>query len=53
MYLDIDDAYVDWYKERYNITTSKRMVLSVQHALQGHPESRKTWMEMIKKIIIN
>ena len=40
-YLQVDDAYAEWYKNKTNETISKRMVLPVKHALQGHPKSGK------------
>ncbi len=35
----IDDQYADWYLARYGVVVSRDMVLLLQHALQGHPES--------------
>ena len=52
-YLVVDDAYADWYYKKKGEHISKRMVLPVRHALQGHPESGKMWMNMIDNILIN
>ena len=52
-YLAVDDAYADWYYKKKGEHISKRMVLPVRHALQGHPESGKMWMKMIDNILIN
>ena len=51
-YLQVDNAYAEWYKNKTNETISKRMVLPVKHALQGHPESGKMWMHFIDNILI-
>ena len=40
-YLAIEDAYVNWYFKKHGEQISKRMVLPVNYALQGHPESEK------------
>ena len=36
-YLAINDAYTEWYLNKYKTPISKQMVLPVKHALQGHP----------------
>ena len=51
-YLAVDDAYADWYYKKNGEHISKRMILPVCHALQGHPESGKMWMKMIDEILI-
>ena len=40
-YLAIDDAYADWYKDKFGVEVNRRYILPVYHCLQGHPESRK------------
>ena len=40
-YLQVDDAYAEWYNNKFKDKINKRMVLPVHHALQGHPESEK------------
>ena len=52
-YLAINDVYANWYFKKHGEQISKRMVLPVNHALQGHSESRKMWMKMIDNILIN
>ena len=52
-YLSVDDAYSEWYKDVKGVEISKRQVLPVYHALQGHLESSKMWMKLIDNIIIN
>jgi hypothetical protein len=51
-YLSIDDAYADWYQKKSNKILNHRLVLSIQHSLQGHPESGKIWMIIIDRILI-
>jgi hypothetical protein len=50
-FVAIDDAYADWYLERFGITLDRTMVLPVQHALQGHPESGYLWELTINSIL--
>jgi hypothetical protein len=50
-YVSIDDAYAEWYYERFGVHLDRGMVLPVLHALQGHPESGKLWEEHINKIL--
>ena len=38
-FVQIDDAYADWYKNKFGKKIDQSLVLPVQHALQGHPES--------------
>ena len=52
-YLQVDNAYVEGYKNKTNETISKKIILPVKHALQGHPKSGKIWMKMIDDILIN
>ena len=51
-YLSVEDAYAEWYKDVKGVEISKRQVLPIYHALQGHPESGKMWMKLIDNIII-
>ena len=40
LYLRIDQAYKDWYKNKYgNDVPQTHSYVRVQHAIQGHPES--------------
>ena len=50
-YVSIDDQYADWYKWKYGVDIDRKMVLPVQHALQGHPESGKLWEHTINKVL--
>jgi hypothetical protein len=50
-YVEIDHAYADWYYHRHQRHGDRSKVLPVQHALQGHPESRRLWEEHISKIL--
>ncbi|GAX10430.1 hypothetical protein FisN_21Lu161 [Fistulifera solaris] len=50
-YVEIDDAYADWYKDRFGIDLDRSLVLPVNHALQGHPESGKLWEAHISTIL--
>jgi hypothetical protein len=50
-FVQIDDAYADWYFARYNKQIDRKLVLPVQHALQGHPESGRLWEATINKIL--
>ena len=47
----IDDQYADWYLARYKVAISRDMVLPVQHALQGHPESGALWEKFVNSVI--
>jgi Reverse transcriptase (RNA-dependent DNA polymerase) len=51
-YVAIDDAYHDWYLARKGIALDRQLVLPVQHALQGHPESGSLWEQMINRILL-
>jgi hypothetical protein len=50
-FVQIDDAYAEWYFARYNIQIDRKLVLPVQHALQGHPESGRLWEATINRIL--
>jgi hypothetical protein len=50
-FVAIDDAYADWYLERFGVQLDRTMVLPVHHALQGHPESGYLWELTINKIL--
>ncbi|KAI2514205.1 retrotransposon [Fragilaria crotonensis] len=47
----IDDQYADWHLVRHGIAVSRDMVLPVQHALQGHPESGALWEKFVNTVI--
>ena len=44
---------MEWFKKRFpGKPISRKYVLPVNHALQGHPESGKMWMHFIDNILI-
>ena len=47
----IDDQYADWYYARFGVKIPRNMVLPVQHALQGHPESGALWEKFVNSVI--
>jgi hypothetical protein len=47
----IDEQYANWYLRRHGRVVSKDMVLPVQHALQGHPESGALWEKFVNAVI--
>ena len=53
MYLTIDDAYAEWYEEKYGEHLDRNMVLPVLKALQGHPESGRLWEKHITAILMD
>ena len=50
-YVAIDDAYAEWYENRFNKKLDRSFVLPVLHALQGHPESGKLWEQHINSVL--
>ena len=50
-YVSIDDAYAEWYEDKYHKPVDRKMILPVLHALQGHPESGKLWESHINSIL--
>jgi hypothetical protein len=47
----IDDQYADWYLARHGVAIPCDMVLPVQHALQGHPESGALKEKFVNSVI--
>ena len=47
----IDDQYADWYLHHHGVAVSRNLVLPVQHALQGHPESGALWEKFVNAVI--
>ena len=47
----IDEQYADWYANRHGKPLSRDLVLPVQHALQGHPESGALWESFVNKVL--
>ena len=52
-YIRVDDAFIDWYLTRFNITLHRGMVVRANHALQGHPEAGKLFEELANDILLN
>jgi hypothetical protein len=50
-YVQIDDAYADWYRSRHGKEADSSLVLPVLKALQGHPDAGALWKMHIKKIL--
>jgi hypothetical protein len=50
-FIIIDDVYAGWFVARYGVGVDRCLVLSVQHILQGHPESGRLWEERINQIL--
>ena len=46
-FVRVDHQYQNWYRERHGKHVDLDMLLPVQHALQGHPESGRLWQEKI------
>ena len=52
-FLTVDDAYLEWFKKKFpGRPISRKYILPIDHALQGHPESGKMWMHFIDNILI-
>ena len=47
----IDDQYADWHLIRHGVAVPRDMVLPVQHALQGHPESGALWEKLVNTVL--
>ena len=52
-YVRIDDAYAEWYFNKFGIQLDRNLCLPALHALQGHPESPRLWEEHINAILID
>jgi Reverse transcriptase (RNA-dependent DNA polymerase) len=50
-FVNIDDAYFEWYRARHGKDLDRRQVLPVLHALQGHPESGHLWERLIDDLL--
>jgi hypothetical protein len=50
-YVAIDDAYSDWYFDKYAIRLERGLVLPVLRVLQGHPEAARLWETHINAIL--
>ena len=50
-YVRVDRQYQEWYMTKHGKRIELGMLLPVQHALQGHPESGRLWQEKIDPIL--
>jgi hypothetical protein len=50
-YVQIDDAYADWYRSCHGKEVDRSLVLPVLKTLQGHPEAGTLWEMHINKIL--
>ena len=53
LYVTVDTQYCEWYKYRFNKDIPIGYVLPVYKALQGHPESSRSWAIHMDKILKN
>jgi Reverse transcriptase (RNA-dependent DNA polymerase). len=51
IYLEIDQQYKDWYKNRKGENIPDGWVLPVLGLLQGHPDSGEVWQNKINNVI--
>jgi hypothetical protein len=52
-FVSIDNAYAEWYEQKFKKKINRNHVLPVQHALQGHPESGRLWETHINRILLS
>lgn len=50
-FVKVDDAFCEWYKDKYSVDLDQRLVLSVQKALQRHQEAGFLWERRINEIL--
>jgi hypothetical protein len=51
LFVFIDQLNADWHLIRYGFAVERDMVLPLQHALHGHPESGALWERFINKVL--
>ena len=51
LYLKVDAAYKNWWKNKHGTTLEGDHYVKVQHAIQGHPESPRLWQLFIDHIL--
>ena len=51
LYLKVDAAYINWYKNKTGITLPDNTYVRVLQAIQGHPESPRLWNIHIDSIL--
>jgi hypothetical protein len=53
-YLEIDDSYESWYLKRFGAKIdSRKYVIPVNRAIQGHPEAGALFQTFITKILVD
>ena len=52
-FVSIDDQYFEWHEAKYKTKLNHSSVLPVLKAIQGHPESGRTWEEYINSILFS
>jgi hypothetical protein len=50
-FVQVDEAYAEWYEDRFGTVFGRHLVLPVLHTLQGHPESGRLWETKISAIV--
>jgi hypothetical protein len=51
IYLEIDQQYRDWYKDRHQVDIPVGHVLPVRGSLQGHPDSGEIWQTKVNRVL--
>ena len=51
LYLRVDSAYREWYRNKTGKDIPEASYVRVQHAIQGHPEAPRLWQDHIEGII--
>ena len=51
LYVKVDGPYREWYEEKFKTNIPPNWVLPVHHALQGHLESARLWLDYIHSIL--
>ena len=51
LFLKVDDAYKNWYKNKTGILLADNTYVKVMQAIQGHPESPRLWNLHIDSIL--
>ena len=50
-YMRIDDAFAEWYEDKFGVKIDRSKVLPIERALQGHPLSGALWERKINNIL--
>ena len=51
LFLKVDAAYINWYRNKHNVTLPENSYVRVLQAIQGHPESPRLWNLHIDSIL--